>query len=143
MEKKSRDRIPELKAIAAWFAGWARSMYAWEHNLIALGDFNIDRAGDQLYDAFTSTGLFIPDHLRRVPRTIFSDPDKPNHKKFYDQIAWFTGDDDTPALSLRYSQGGHFDFVPVTLASLDLSKAQLSWRVSDHYPLWVEFLVRD
>ena len=78
MEKKSRDRIPELKAIAAWFAGWARSMYAWGHNLIALGDFNIDRAGDQLYAAFTSTGLTIPAHLRHVPRTIFGDPDKPN-----------------------------------------------------------------
>ncbi len=29
------------------------------------------------------------------------------------------------------------------LKSLHLTKTQLSWRISDHYPLWVEFSVRD
>jgi hypothetical protein len=29
----------------------------WDQNLIALGDFNIDRQDDPLYQAFTSTGL--------------------------------------------------------------------------------------
>ena len=35
--------------------------------------------------------------------------------------------------------GGSFDFVP--LAFHGLSTRQLSWRISDHYPLWVEFTV--
>jgi len=138
--KKAAERIPELEAIAEWLAQWARDINAWDHNLIALGDFNIDRRGDKLYDALTSTGLFIPDDLHQIPRTIFSNPQKP---KFYDQIAWFTGDDDTPALSLRYLRGGSFDFTKVALKSLNLTKAQLSWRISDHYPLWAEFSVRD
>jgi hypothetical protein len=30
------------------------------HNLLALGDFNIDRIGDPLFEAFTSTGLTPP-----------------------------------------------------------------------------------
>jgi endonuclease/exonuclease/phosphatase family metal-dependent hydrolase len=141
--KKAEERQPELKAIAEWLADWARDINAWDHNLIALGDFNIDRKGDTLYDAFTSTGLVTPDDLNIVPRTIFSDPDVPNLEKFYDQIAWFTGNNDVPALSLKHLCGGSFDFTKVALKSRGLTKAQLSWCISDHYPLWTEFSVRD
>jgi endonuclease/exonuclease/phosphatase family metal-dependent hydrolase len=53
------ERVPELRAIAHWLAGWARDIDGWDHNLIALGDFNIDRKGDALHDALVSTGLDI------------------------------------------------------------------------------------
>ena len=141
--KNAEERIPELKAIAEWLADWAKNINAWDQNLIALGDFNIDRKGDELYNAFTSPGLFIPEDLHKVPRTIFSDPDNPELGKFYDQIAWFTGDDSNPALSMEYKRGGYFDFTKVALKSLNMTKNQLSWRISDHYPLWAEFLVRE
>ncbi|WP_328433168.1 endonuclease/exonuclease/phosphatase family protein [Streptomyces sp. NBC_00425] len=36
------ERVPELQAIADWLAGWAEREFGWDHNLIALGDFNID-----------------------------------------------------------------------------------------------------
>src|ERR671916_1571884 len=72
------ERLPELRAIAGWLAGWARDVNGWDHNLIALGDFNIDRRGDALHDAFVSTGLDIPADLQDVPRTIFADPSIPN-----------------------------------------------------------------
>lgn len=137
------ERLPELKAIAEWLADWARDINGWDHNLIALGDFNIDRKGDALHGAFVSTGLDIPVDLQEAPRTIFSDPATPQLNKFYDQIAWFTGRNDLPALSLRYSRGGFFDFTKTALSSRELTKAQLSWRISDHYPLWAEFSVRD
>jgi hypothetical protein len=29
------------------------------------------------------------------------------------------------------------------MRSRDLTKQQLSWRISDHYPLWAEFSLRD
>jgi len=109
------QRVPELTAIARWLADWARDANTWDHNLIALGDFNIDRRDDPLYAAFTSTGLQVPAdlHLRSIPRTLFSDPEHPDLAKFYDQIAWFTGANAVPALSLRYARGGHFDFAPI------------------------------
>ncbi len=141
--ESAQDRVPELEAIAEWLAGWARDVNGWDHNLIALGDFNIDRKGDALHDAFVSTGLDIPQDLQDVPRTIFSDPDNPHLNKFYDQIAWFTGRNGLPALSLQYSRGGYFDFTEAALASRGLTKTQLSWRISDHYPLWAEFSVRE
>ena len=95
--------------------------------------------GSKLFDAFTSRGIHIPRELHDVPRTIFADPNNPDLDKFYDQIAWFNDDTQAPALSLTYKDGGYFDFTQVCLTSLGLTKTQLSWRMSDHFPLWVEF----
>ena len=50
-------RADELREIAGWLARWAKEERQWNQNLIALGDFNIDRRGDLLFDAFTSTAL--------------------------------------------------------------------------------------
>jgi endonuclease/exonuclease/phosphatase family metal-dependent hydrolase len=136
------DRLPELEEIASWLAGWAGEDDAWGTNLIALGDFNIDRQGDPLYEAFTKTGLRPPDALNHVPRTIFDDPDPaapPDHRHFYDQIAWFADAGGVPALSLPFANAGMFDFDQGLVEAT--SETQLSWRISDHFPLWVEFQV--
>lgn len=45
-------RVPELKAIARWMAEWAEQANSWHHNLLTLGDFNIDRHGSDLWQAF-------------------------------------------------------------------------------------------
>jgi endonuclease/exonuclease/phosphatase family metal-dependent hydrolase len=130
-------RAAELREIAAWLARWAREERHWNQNLIALGDFNIDRQGDPLFDAFTSTGIQPPPQLNLVPRTIFGDPAA---GKFYDQIAWFVDEAQGPVLTLQASAAGSFDFVPLLQAGM--TKTTLSWKVSDHYPLWVEFSAR-
>jgi endonuclease/exonuclease/phosphatase family metal-dependent hydrolase len=136
---RPEDRLPELREIARWLARWAKEDDPWGVNLMTLGDFNIDRKDDPLYQAFISTGLEPPDALNYVPRTIFEDPapgSDPDHAHFYDQIAWFTGTQGTPVLSLDYRNAGMFNFadglIPATTTT------QLSWRISDHFPLWVE-----
>lgn len=135
------ERIPELRAIARWMADWATDVNAWDHNLIVLGDFNIERKGDPTYAAFTSTGLTVPEDLHQVPRSIFAETGGESGK-FYDQVAWFRDDEGRKALSMAYGQGGHVDFVPVVERHRGLSRQALSWRISDHYPLWVELLTR-
>ena len=137
----STDRIAELTEIAQWLARWAQQGDAWGTNLIALGDFNIDHSGDPLYDAFTSTGLQPAAQLNPLPRTIFDDPAPdapPNHRHFYDQLAWFPGSTGTPTFGLGYTNAGLIDFTKLVPADTQL---QLSWRMSDHYPLWCEFTV--
>jgi endonuclease/exonuclease/phosphatase family metal-dependent hydrolase len=135
------DRIPELTAFATWMRQWAERPKDWNSNLLVLGDFNVDRLDNPLFRAFVSTGLWPPAELNDARRTIFDD-DKNRHH--YDQIAWF-GDPtkpDNPSLlrGLTYNRrGGSFDFVPHVLK--DLTKTQLSWRISDHYPLWLEFKI--
>jgi hypothetical protein len=112
--RAAADRVPELTEIAQWLARWAKQADAWGSNLIALGDFNIDRSDDPLYLAFTSTGLRPPDPLNYVPRTVFDDPGPAapaDHRHFYDPIAWFTDDGNPPLLNLiTYRNAGMFDF---------------------------------
>jgi endonuclease/exonuclease/phosphatase family metal-dependent hydrolase len=131
-------RYPELKAIADWMADWAIRMSEWEQNFLVLGDFNIDRQGQLLWQAFTSTGLTVPNELDRVPRSIFS-TEADRLDKYYDQIAWFvTGQ--KQRLNLDYQgAGGSFDFLPLLYRDHKMPASQMQYRVSDHFPLWVEF----
>ncbi len=131
-------RIPELQGIAQWMADWASNLNRWNHNLLAMGDFNIDRKDSPLWQAFTSTGLSAPADLDKVMRTLFSDPQNPELDKFYDQIAWFHSGD-AELIEMNYRQGGSFDFLPYVYSGQGFSKNTVSYRVSDHYPLWVEF----
>jgi endonuclease/exonuclease/phosphatase family metal-dependent hydrolase len=132
--KKGADRLAELGAIAAWLAERAGDSDEFNRNMIALGDFNIDRRDDPNWQAFTDTGLTPPYELLDVPRTIF---DKPKSHSFFDQIAWFTqGDRET--LTLHYSgRAGDFKWTDYLLE--DMTKTSKSWHISDHYPLWAEF----
>jgi endonuclease/exonuclease/phosphatase family metal-dependent hydrolase len=125
--------------VARWrLADWPRREQEWSENLMTLGDFNVDRRGDPLYDALTSTGLKPPGALNDVPRTIFDEPSEPH---FYDQVAWFEENGTRSVLTLDFLSAGSFDFVPLLQGGL--SKTSLSWKISDHYPLWVEFSVRE
>lgn len=130
------SRLPEITEFARWMRAWADRTTDWNQNLLVLGDFNLDRIGDPLYEAFVSTGLWPPPALDSVPRTIFHD-DSSAH--FYDQVAWFS----TPAGDSLLSgldhtgRAGSVDFLPLVYAGL--TRSEISWRISDHYPLWVEF----
>lgn len=127
------DRIPELKRIAHYTAteirDHARGEGTEETNLIVLGDFNIDRRqNNPLFDAFVEHGLWVPEALRNVDTTYGQEA------KHYDQIAWFRDD-----LSLMTDgNAGVVDFVDAVFK--ELSTRSMTFRVSDHFPLWVEFL---
>lgn len=135
---READRLAELQEIADWMRDWAERTNSFHHNLLVLGDFNIDREGSDGFEAFISTGLTVPGVLLNLPRTIFDDPGDPSDDNFYDQIAWFeTGR--RALIDLTLQAGGNFDFMPHVYTELDLSRFSLSFRLSDHFPLWVEF----
>jgi endonuclease/exonuclease/phosphatase family metal-dependent hydrolase len=128
------ERTAELGAIGRWLADRARSGTDFNHNMIALGDFNIDCEHDPNYQAFTAQGLRPPAALAHQPRTIY---DTPRKKHFYDQIAWFT-EGGRRQLTLGYrGSAGRFDWTSCLLTDRD--NDHRSWRISDHYPLWCEF----
>jgi exonuclease III len=139
--KGPADRVDEITRFANWMRDWARRRKDWNHNLLVLGDFNLDRRNDPLYQAFIATGLRPPSELDAVPRTIFDD-DRDRH--FYDQIAWFS-DPAAPGArplldGMSYAdRSGTFNFVPLVLSGLN--RNELSYRISDHYPLWAEFTI--
>jgi hypothetical protein len=127
------DRVPELGNLAAYVAreirDRARFQGAEEVNLVVLGDFNIDRrTSNPLFDAFVSTGLWVPEAIRSVSTTLGS------QAKHYDQIAWFRDD----LTLLTQGRAGVIDFTGAPFP--EISPLQMSYRVSDHFPLWVEFI---
>lgn len=133
--EKSKERISELQNIAKWLADWSENINAYHQDLITLGDFNIDKRGDLLDKTFLTEGLYVPPQLQdpEVTRSIF------DTTKYYDQIAWFEGP--RRHLSMEFSKGGNYDFVPIALNNRDISKVSLSYLMSDHYPLWAEFKI--
>ncbi|KAB2875010.1 MAG: hypothetical protein F9K43_03410 [Bauldia sp.] len=103
------------------------------------GDFNIDRQGQLLW------GLHVVRPRRpepdSVPRSIFSD-EADRLDKYYDQIAWFETDQKR-RLNVEYlNRGGSFDFLPFLYRDLKMAAGQMQYRMSDHYPLRVEFACR-
>jgi exonuclease III len=127
------DRIDEIRQLSAYIAREirkrARANRGQETNLIVLGDFNIDKRGNNpLFQAFISTGLQVPPELEKL-QTAFG-----TEAKYYDQIAWFMGD-----LTLEYRTGGVIDFAGAVMPKLTLR--QMAYRVSDHFPLWAEFQI--
>ena len=115
----------------------ATTINAYNHNLIVLGDFNIDKRGDILDKTFLSTGLYVPPELQNktVTRSIFDET------KYYDQIAWFNGNNDKPKLSLKFLNGGNYNFMGKLLKNRNITKRRFSFLISDHFPLWAEFKI--
>lgn len=126
------DREPEIRSFANYLAhemrDRAEDAQSEEENLLVLGDFNIDRrVDDPRFQAFTATGLNVPSQLRHLRTTFGTIP------KFYDQIAWFM-----EAFDLIYEENaGAIDITHCLYP--ELTTRQMSYRVSDHFPLWAEF----
>jgi len=132
--KAPAQRTPEIQTFATWLKQQAGDREDFNSNLIALGDFNIDRWDDPNGQAFVSAGLTPPAELLDQPRSIF---DTPTDAHFYDQIAWFTAGTHE-RLTLRYTkQAGRIEWT--TLILTDLGNVAKSWRISDHYPLYAQF----
>jgi TIR domain/Endonuclease/Exonuclease/phosphatase family len=138
-KRVSNEDTRKLKRIALWLRDWAEELRATGGSLLLLGDLGVDRSGDPLYDALVQTGIVAPNELQRLPRTIFGADE--GGASFVDHIGWMMDETGSPIMSLRYrGRAGLFDFAGVVHRKD--SKAQLSWRISDHYPLWIELATR-
>lgn len=44
-----------------------------------------------------------------------------------------------PRLPIPFLRAGYVDFLPYVYTDMNLNNRSISYRVSDHYPLWAEF----
>jgi hypothetical protein len=72
--------------------------------------------------------LIVPAQLHGLKTTYGSDPE------FHDHIAWFMGDFDLESTG----RTGVIDFAGAVYQEITLR--QMSYHISDHFPLWVEFI---
>jgi Endonuclease/Exonuclease/phosphatase family len=132
------QRTPEITAIAQWLKDRADDEDEFNRNLIALGDFNIDRLDDPNWQAFIGLGLTPPAELLDAPRTV---GERRGLNSFFDQIAWFTKGS-REALTLKYRTAGTFDWTAHILQEVARNSTKEA-RISDHFPMWAEFGLLD
>ena len=128
-------RAFEIREVARWVFDWSNKAWAWDTDIIVLGDFNADRFDQPNYRPFADR-LHVPHDMGQFPRTIY----KSGRDKHYDMVTWLkagSGRPGGPGPDIQYLDTGYFDFTLVVLRNLNNDR--LAARVSDHYPLWVRF----
>jgi hypothetical protein len=133
----NRSNLNQLSRFGEWLRSWAAAEKSAGRSLLMLGDYGLDRMGDPAYEALRQSGLVVPRELDRVQRSLFG---QGSVRQFVDHVAWMADKRGRPLISLHYTgHAGCIDFVPELRHERTL--AQLSWHISDHYPLWTEFAV--
>ena len=105
-----------------------------------MGDFNVPKIGDKLFQALTSKGLQIPDSvvdLKAGDQVIKGSNLLKNAR--YDQILHL------PMLKKRFTNSeGTLDFygsearIKELFPGKDYTVTQFSFQLSDHFPVWVQ-----
>ena len=123
-------RAGEIQGLANWLEDKIKDKNCEDRDVIVMGDFNIPKRGDPMFQALTSTGLVLP-------RALIKDEFGSNlaRDKRYDQIMHFAryGDEFTLA-------GGVLDFYASDHKPLfpNLTKTEFTYQLSDHLPLWIQ-----
>lgn len=105
-------------------------------SLIALGDFNCTSEDDIIFKALVDNGLQPDVGTLACRRTV---ADRPGSRIAYDQIAWFAPGR-PGALKFPRLSGDTFPWDDHVLQG---EPGDTTFRISDHYPLWLEFSVRE
>ena len=128
--KSDAERQKEIQGLANWLDAKIKDKNCEDRDVIVMGDFNIPSRTSPMFAALSSTGLVLP-------KALMKDDFGTNlaRNKRYDQIMHFAryGDEFTLA-------GGVVDFYASDHKPLfpDLDKAQFTYQMSDHLPLWIQ-----
>ncbi len=133
-------RKAELQMLADWIDTRFKRKYVEDHDLIVMGDFNVPKIGDELFQALTSRGLQIPQSLLELKAgdQVLKGTNLGKTAR-YDQILHL------PTMKNRFSdRGGTLDFfksdadIKTLFPGKNYTRVQFSFQLSDHLPLWVQ-----
>ena len=129
---KAEDRVKPLVLLAQWVDKRRKEPYAVDKDVILMGDFNIPKIGDPLYEAITSKGLKAPEAL--IATELGSNLAR---NKRYDQILHY------PQESKSFTnEAGVLDFYSGGIDKLypkdTPTKRDFTYELSDHLPLWIQ-----
>lgn len=125
--KERLQRKEEIKMLVDFIDKRARTAKnkVFDRDFFVVGDFNIEEAGDQFFDALVSKGFQMPPTMNTL-KTNF------NRDATFDKIAWVN----RPSFSFT----GKLNVVPFGKAVFqDLSPKGGKKQISDHLPLWADF----
>jgi hypothetical protein len=135
-----KGRQAELQMLADWIDVRFKDKSVEDHDLIVMGDFNIPKIGNQLFNALTSRGLQVPDALKTLKegdQTVGGSNVLQNAR--YDQILHL------PTKKERFSDhGGIVNFyrddagIKELFPTQNLDLAKFTFQLSDHFPVWIQ-----
>jgi len=128
-EKKEREK--EIKKLVEFIKSRVKTdkSKVFDKDFIVVGDFNIEKFGDEFFDALTKDGLEMPEILKSLT-TNFS------RTKTFDKIAYVKRD------SFKFGQ--KCNVVPFyKVLFQDKNPKGGKKEISDHLPLWAEFKINE
>ena len=98
-----------------------------DRDFFVLGDFNIEEAGDQFFNALVSKGFQMPPNMEQLKTNFL-------RTATYDKIAWVN----RPSFSFT----GNVNVIPFgDVLFQDQNPTGGKKQISDHLPLWAEFKI--
>lgn len=141
--EKLKKRVAEIEAIGKFFIQRAKKERS---NVILRGDFNVVGPGHKTMEALLSTGFTIPEGIKSIPTN-------QGETRHYDQIAYFSPDQNvrlgpTPSAGkvkfydVVFDKESDYQGVAKMKSEdkpVDFEKWR-TWQMSDHFLLWTRLL---
>lgn len=130
-KKERLQREGEIEALAKFIQkrSKAEKNKVFDRDFFVVGDFNIEEAGDQFFNALVSTGFQIPPKMKDLKTNFL-------RNKTFDKIAWVNRPSFTFTDNVNVVPFGEVLFQDQTPKG---GKKQ----ISDHLPLWAEFKINN
>ena len=126
-------RSKEIEMIVRWVGDRKDNAKLYDPDIFVLGDFNIPGLRSKTFKALEKHGLKVPNKLRKFKTNL-------KQNAHYDQIAYFEENTDCDI-----GKAGVLNFYDAFF-NPDMSKSlysKMTYQLSDHLPLWVEFQVHE
>jgi len=130
--RNARERLQreeEIRMLANFIDRRAKTARnkVFDRDFFVVGDFNIEEAGDEFFNALASRGFQMPPNMNTLRTNFLRDAT-------YDKIAWV----DRPSFSFS----GNANVVPFgDVLFQDYDPKGGKKEISDHLPLWAEFRI--
>ncbi len=127
-----KARAKEIEMITGWIDKRQQEAKLYDPDVFVLGDFNIPGLKSATFKALAKFGLTIPTVLRAIHTDL-------GQAKHYDQIAYYKENTDC-----EIGAAGTINFYDAFFKGLsEKQQDKMTYQLSDHLPLWMEFKIRE
>ncbi len=130
-KKMQLQRAEEIRMLGQYIIKQSKKQQTkvFDRDFFVVGDFNIEKAGDEFFNALKSNKFVIPKELDTLTTNF-------KRTKTFDKIAWVK----RPYFSFK----GNVNVVPFyRVLYQDMKPKGGKKQISDHLPLWAEFRINE
>ena len=124
-------RAKEIGMITEWIEQRKEDAKLYDPDIFILGDFNIPGLKSKVFKALEENGLKVPNKIRQFKTNL-------KQNAHYDQVAYYENNTDC-----EIGTAGTINFYEAFF-NQNMEKSEydkMTFQLSDHFPLWVEFKI--